>query len=74
MTAVFSMAFSGSCDLEHAGAICRMRSVPAPLATTASFVGGGPREIARVALFLAGDMSSWVTAQTIMVDGGQLLS
>ena len=35
---------------------------------------GGPEEIASVALFLAGDMSSWVTGQTIVVDGGQLLS
>jgi hypothetical protein len=31
-----------SCDPERPGAICRMRSVPAPLATTASFAGGGP--------------------------------
>jgi 3-oxoacyl-[acyl-carrier protein] reductase len=35
---------------------------------------GGPEEIANVALFLAGDMSSWVTGQTIVVDGGQLLN
>jgi hypothetical protein len=31
-----------SCALEHLGAICRMCSVPTPLATTASFAGGGP--------------------------------
>ena len=31
-----------SSDLEHLGAICRKRSVPILLATTASFAGGGP--------------------------------
>ena len=41
-TVVSSTAFSGSYDLEHPGAICRMRSAPTPLATTASFAGGGP--------------------------------
>jgi len=35
---------------------------------------GGPEEIASVALFLVSDMASWVTGQTITVDGGQLLS
>lgn len=29
-----------------------------------------PEEIARAALFLAGDESSFVTASTFMVDGG----
>ena len=36
---VSSMASSGSCDLEHRGAICRMHSVLTPLATIASFAG-----------------------------------
>jgi len=35
---------------------------------------GTPEEIAKVALFLAGDMASWVTGQTIVVDGGQTLT
>ncbi|TCR62544.1 SDR family NAD(P)-dependent oxidoreductase [Bosea sp. BK604] len=35
---------------------------------------GAPEEIAKVALFLGGDMASWVTGQTIVVDGGQMLS
>jgi 3-oxoacyl-[acyl-carrier protein] reductase len=35
---------------------------------------GKPEEIAFVALFLVSDMASWVTGQTITVDGGQLLS
>jgi len=35
---------------------------------------GSPEEIARVALFLASDLASWVTGQTIVVDGGQSLA
>jgi len=35
---------------------------------------GMPEEVAKVALFLASDMGSWVTGQTIVVDGGQLLT
>jgi NAD(P)-dependent dehydrogenase (short-subunit alcohol dehydrogenase family) len=35
---------------------------------------GQPREIADVALLLAADASSYLTGQTIVVDGGRLLS
>ena len=35
---------------------------------------GTPQEIASVALFLASEAASWVTGQTITVDGGQMLS
>lgn len=35
---------------------------------------GTPEEIASVALFLASSAASWVTGQTIAVDGGQMLS
>jgi 3-oxoacyl-[acyl-carrier protein] reductase len=34
---------------------------------------GTPQEVANVAMFLASDLASWVTGQTIVVDGGQLL-
>ena len=31
---------------------------------------GSPEEIARMVAFLLGDQSSWITAQTITIDGG----
>jgi 3-oxoacyl-[acyl-carrier protein] reductase len=34
---------------------------------------GRPEEIANVALFLCSDAASWVTGQTLIVDGGQML-
>ena len=35
---------------------------------------GNPKEVANVALFLCSDLASWITGQTIIVDGGQSLS
>jgi 3-oxoacyl-[acyl-carrier protein] reductase len=35
---------------------------------------GRPEEIAGVALFLCSNAASWVTGQTLIVDGGQTLS
>jgi len=35
---------------------------------------GTPEEVANVALFLASDCASWVTGQTLVVDGGQSLN
>jgi NAD(P)-dependent dehydrogenase (short-subunit alcohol dehydrogenase family) len=34
---------------------------------------GEPSDIANAALFLVGDLSSWITGETLVVDGGALL-
>ena len=34
---------------------------------------GEPEDIAKAAVFLAGDQSSWITGQTLVVDGGALI-
>jgi NAD(P)-dependent dehydrogenase (short-subunit alcohol dehydrogenase family) len=34
---------------------------------------GEPEDVAHLAVFLAGDASSWITGQTIVIDGGALV-
>jgi NAD(P)-dependent dehydrogenase (short-subunit alcohol dehydrogenase family) len=34
---------------------------------------GEPEDIGKAALFLAGDLSSWITGQTLIVDGGSMI-
>lgn len=34
---------------------------------------GSPQDIANAALFLASDLSSWITGQTLVIDGGAMI-
>jgi len=35
---------------------------------------GTPDDVAQAALFLASDASSWITGDTLLIDGGALVS
>lgn len=66
-------------SIEFPGGIWEQRKTEAPALYNATLKSipwgrmGQPEEIANVAAFLASDLARWVTGQTIMVDGGQML-
>ncbi len=67
-------------SIEFPGGVWAERKRSEPKLYQATLAGipwgrlGTPEEIAGVALFLASDLAGWVTGQTIVVDGGQLLT
>ena len=66
-------------SIEFPGGIWEQRKTSAPALYQGTLKSipwgrmGKPEEIANVAAFLASDLAAWVTGQTIVVDGGQLL-
>lgn len=66
-------------SIEFPGGVWDLRKTEAPALYNATLKSipwgrmGHPEEIANVAAFLASDLARWVTGQTLMVDGGQML-
>ena len=73
------MPESGAADTSAAGAEASEEAESRPVldaivntVTLSTPVGGTAEDVANACLFLASDMSSYITGQTLSVDGGML--